>query len=569
MQSVAAMLNEIEGNDLDTATTNAVTSAGKISTFLEDLNDVDITVKDSIFDKWFGGDSTESTVLGLIEKFGESMESVVGAFSDQGTLNDLPTATENALTSAEQISGFITALDNVHIENKTGWQKFWSGDNKQDSFLSFFDAFASSISNASSLLANIEEEKLTVNIDAAKTVAEKFSDLLNYVNSSDVVVEGTSYDGLLNKFQDFIYQFGLLSGSISDFDSNTKDVDLSRFEQFLNKLNELLGSMATVGSTESLGEVSSAIDSLKGLFSGKGKEAINTDNFLKNLDVNEVKSKLTSFVTQLGESLTENSTILLGYVESFNKVGTTLAEAMFSGLSNTANASGVGAIAESALNAIKRYKSRFQIVGADMARGLANGLKNNAWIAIGAAKKVAQDMIDAVKKVLNSHSPSKKFEELGMYSDQGLAIGLSKYSRVVSDASKSVATTMLDSARGGLSTLNSIVSDSMDDDPVVRPVIDLSDVQSGAKTINGMFGNRATITAKASVENAAATANSIAKAKEIQNGSKASSSAASVTNTDSSVNVNGTFYVRSDQDIRSLASEIASLTKQQQRSYGG
>ena len=68
----------------------------------------------------------------------------------------------------------------------------------------------------------------------------------------------------------------------------------------------------------------------------------------------------------------------------------------------------------------------------------------------------------------------------------------------------------------------------MDDDPVVRPVIDLSDVQSGAKTINGMFGNRATITAKASVENAAATANSIATAKEIQNGSKASSSQASV-----------------------------------------
>lgn len=108
----------------------------------------------------------------------------------------------------------------------------------------------------------------------------------------------------------------------------------------------------------------------------------------------------------------------------------------------------------------------------------------------------------------------------------------------------------------------------MDDDPVVRPVIDLSDVQSGAKTINGMFGNRATITAKASVESAAATANSVAKAKEIQHDSKASSGTASVTNTDSSVNVNGTFYVRSDQDIRSLASEIAALTKQQQRSFG-
>ena len=43
-----------------------------------------------------------------------------------------------------------------------------------------------------------------------------------------------------------------------------------------------------------------------------------------------------------------------------------------------------------------------------------------------------------------------------------------------------------------------------------------------------------------------------------------------VSNTsDSSVNLTGNnFYVRSDQDVRALASEIAALTRQQQRSYG-
>ena len=204
-----------------------------------------------------------------------------------------------------------------------------------------------------------------------------------------------------------------------------------------------------------------------------------------------------------------------------------------------------------------------------MVRGLANGLRNNAWISKNAAKKVAEGTLNSAKEAIDSHSPSKKFEELGMYSDQGFAIGLSKYSRVVSDASKSVATSMLDSAKGGLAMLNSIVTDSMDGDPVVRPVVDLSDVQSGAKTINGLFGNRSTITAKASIDNAAATASSIAKAKSIQNGSKESNADSGITNTDSSVNLSGNnFYVRSEQDIHSLASEIAALTRQQQRGLG-
>ncbi len=204
-----------------------------------------------------------------------------------------------------------------------------------------------------------------------------------------------------------------------------------------------------------------------------------------------------------------------------------------------------------------------------MVHGLANGLSNNAWIAKNAAKKVAEGALNSAKEAIDSNSPSKKFEELGMFSDQGFAIGLSKYSKVVSDASKNVATTMLDSAKGGLSTLNALVTDSMDGDPVVRPVIDLSDVQSGAKTINGLFGSRSTITAKASIDNAAATASSIAKAKSNQNGSKESNADSGITNTDSSVNLSGNnFYVRSEQDIHSLASEIAALTRQQQRGLG-
>lgn len=99
--------------------------------------------------------------------------------------------------------------------------------------------------------------------------------------------------------------------------------------------------------------------------------------------------------------------------------------------------------------------------------------------------------------------------------------------------------------------------------------MDLSDVQSGARTINGMFTGSQTISTKAAYNNASATAASMTKAKMNQNGSENSAEGSSFSSNDSSVNLSGNnFYVRSEQDIHSLASEIASLTRQQQRGLG-
>ena len=426
--------------------------------------------------------------------------------------------TQTAINVAEKIAEFVSSLNSTqyNIEaNKGAIDAWFTGDTKANTVIDQIAQLGEAIGGVDGLQEKIKsladttiENDTTTLASVLKNIAGALGGINENVNLDE---GGMSTIEFQTKIEKFLTQINTLGGSISSFNSSISDIDEVKTNGVMNAVSSLGQAVAAVSTVPDTSNFDKMMDSLKDFFNGE---------WVKN---------------------TGNPKI---------------------------DTSGVVKVATECLKAVSRYKSRFQVVGADMARGMANGLKNNAWIVRNAAKKVAQDALDAAKKTIDSHSPSKKFEELGMYSDQGFAIGLSKYSKVVSDASKSVATTMLDSARGGLSTLNSIVSDSMDNDPVVRPVIDLSDVQSGAKMINGMFGNRATITAKASVENVAATANSITKAKEFQNGSKASSDTASVMNTDSSVNVNGNFYIRSDQDIRSLASEIAALTKQQQRSFG-
>ena len=76
-----------------------------------------------------------------------------------------------------------------------------------------------------------------------------------------------------------------------------------------------------------------------------------------------------------------------------------------------------------------------------------------------------------------------------MYCDEGLAKGLTRYSGLVTDATSGVGKETMDEIRR---ILNDIDWDGPNNDgPVIRPVLDLSDVESGAATMNDLFKNQA------------------------------------------------------------------------------
>ena len=141
--------------------------------------------------------------------------------------------------------------------------------------------------------------------------------------------------------------------------------------------------------------------------------------------------------------------------------------------------SGINAKKASVTNAVKQvmntaadqaegYYDDFYSAGSDAMAGLAAGISAGGSRAISNAASVARRALAAAKEELDINSPSKKFEEVGMYSDQGLANGFSKFSNVVIGAVRGVAT----------SALNTIQSDfsnqQFDMKPRVTPIVDSS-----------------------------------------------------------------------------------------------
>lgn len=144
-------------------------------------------------------------------------------------------------------------------------------------------------------------------------------------------------------------------------------------------------------------------------------------------------------------------------------------------------------------------------VGGNIVDGLKNGIANGIESVKEAARNVASSALRAAKNFLDIHSPSREFAKLGMYSDQGLANGLIKHKGVVEDSAVSVADMALSGMRTALSTVNDLFNLDVDTQPVIRPVLDLSEIQNGTGQIGSILGgsNAIKVSANAARETSA------------------------------------------------------------------
>lgn len=81
---------------------------------------------------------------------------------------------------------------------------------------------------------------------------------------------------------------------------------------------------------------------------------------------------------------------------------------------------------DEAIDYLKSLPSRMLGAGKEAAVGLANGIKNGASSVVDGAKNMASGAVDSVKGLLDIHSPSRVFREIGVNTVEGLNQGLDK-----------------------------------------------------------------------------------------------------------------------------------------------
>lgn len=468
--------------------------------------------------------SGTETLATDMETFGTAISGFETAVSgmSEGTFVDDATA---ALSAATSIRDFLDGISKLDIEkNKSAIMKWITGDTVTGSLFSQMATLGESIASLNTNFGGLSQNGFAENVKIVQSSMESLTGLLTSLSSEENQVEVSGLFKTSN-FAKIVEQLGTLSTTVTTFNTNTKAVDETRFQTIVDSISTAISSLITISTTD----------------------------LPKSLpDLNPLFGQLS------------------GYAESINSTGAELGNALTSGIaSGGADISAVTGICTECISAVRGYRSSFESAGAYLSVGLSVGLKRSRSIVTAAAKSVMQSAIAAAKSAAQIRSPSRVGIEIGKFFDLGIAGGIMKHSTDVDRSSESMASSMISAAKTILSNLSSVLASDIDSDPVIRPVVDMSNVTSSAQMINGlMSGSAGTISFGASTSAKIASAINTEASRKNQNGSSGSGTSINQ-NSNSAVNLTGNnFYVRDEQDIHSLASEIATLTHQQQRALG-
>jgi hypothetical protein len=340
-------------------------------------------------------------------------------------------------------------------------------------------------------------------VDAVKTVGENiisgFKDLFS-INSPSKVMEdlgGNIVDGL---------DEGISGGNI-DAVKATEDIVEKIINVITNSLPEfkkhggLIAEEIAKGLKDKTIFVLNAMDSLL-------KEVINKINS----KLIEVKTKAFEIVDQLILGLT-NPVKLAIIGDATNKIMTSILNKISDKKLDVINAGKsiddyfitgmkdeiklkeifdtAGVIMTRILGGMTRqeYKNKAILAGKNIGDGVIQGINSRASDIINAGTQLAFRLIRAVENYLGIQSPSTEFARLGEFIDLGLIAGMDNYSGLVVKSAENLGRDSINGLNSVINQISDVISTEINSDPVIRPVLDLTNIQSGANAINNMIGS--------------------------------------------------------------------------------
>jgi tape measure domain-containing protein len=142
-------------------------------------------------------------------------------------------------------------------------------------------------------------------------------------------------------------------------------------------------------------------------------------------------------------------------------------------------------------NGIRSHTSALDAAGVNLGEaiidGMTGGLASKASGLISKAESIAGDVLHALGKVLDIHSPSKEAFALGAFTTQGFTDGLDSMGDAVSDSATNVGQTALTSMSKTIAGLSDMINANTNVKPTITPVVDLSNVKKSAGQITDIL----------------------------------------------------------------------------------
>lgn len=158
-------------------------------------------------------------------------------------------------------------------------------------------------------------------------------------------------------------------------------------------------------------------------------------------------------------------------------------------------------VAQAGIDAINAKTPEYEQVGVYGMEGFLRGMKSMMGNIVKAAGEIAGKALEAAKNALGVASPSKKFRQIGVYVGEGFVNGMNQMLTKVASTGADLGAEAMSSTEMALHGFADLLENGIDTEPTIRPVIDLSDVEAGLYTLNGLMSDRRTLALAGSVRN--------------------------------------------------------------------
>lgn len=437
-----------------------------------------------------------TSFTGLSEKFTAIGEAMV-AFSNATT----GVNSEQVKASAEAAASLAEVFNSLPKEGGL-WQGIF-GEQDLSDFSTKLGNFGNALTSYGDSVANLNVSAINNSVPAANSLVDILKSLPNsggtlqkFLGNKDM----TSFSNDLSGFGTALVNYGNSVANLKVSAIKDSVPAAEGLAEFMNALPSSDGTWQKVfgkknasnfgGQLEAFGtSMKNLSDTLSGVefsYYDSAATALNTiTEAVANFDV----GSLNSIVTSIGSLGTQASTAFTTNVEQ-----STIKNAFDTPLNK-------------AESSVRGYMSKFYSAGGYLVVGFANGIRDNIYLAQLAAIKMAKDTETAARSKLHIYSPSRVFRKIGAWVPKGFAQGIERFSYLGVRAVEGMSNDAIDSASKVLSNINAVLTDDVNTQPTIRPVVDLSNVESSSDAISNMLAIDPTVSAFSNVHSISAMMN--------------------------------------------------------------
>lgn len=339
--------------------------------------------------------------------------------------------------------------------------------------------------------------KLNINPGVVSAISVQLSGLVSAISSVPATLNVTSLSTAMNTIATlpldavgakFIMGGDAINKGVTAITNALNAGNASISTAILSLSNTLNGLQVTSNVANQMAGISNSINSGANNVLGSMNRLTST---LAN-NAGRIGSAISRWIGPAQASLSSVANAVAAKAGAMKASGAKLGRAIVNGAKESANklSGAVNSIINNAARAAGGNSGAFHNVGVNLARGLINGMDSMARQVANTAWNMGHNAAVHVKKGAVVKSPSRFTRQVGRFIDEGLILGMKDNLSGIVTTANMIGSKSVNEIKDAMSALNNITIDSLDINPVVTPVMDLSGFKEQAKLANSLLDTK-------------------------------------------------------------------------------